>query len=46
MSDVSVSKDNKGLCYFLSHKRCGMTEGVFLTLDELKELKEILNKII
>lgn len=39
---VSVKKDRKGPCFFLSHKRCGITEGVWLSPSELIELKTIL----
>ena len=44
--DVSVKKDKKGKCYFVSHRRCGVTEGVFLTMDELIELKTQLDEIV
>lgn len=46
MSDVSVAKDKKGSSYLVSHKRCGVTETIFLTYDELKELKEILKGVV
>ena len=42
--DVRVTKDRKGSAYIVSHKRCGITECVFLTADELRELYEILRK--
>lgn len=41
-SDLRISKDKKGNCYIVSHKRCGMTECIWLTEDELKELKKLL----
>lgn len=45
MSDLTIKKDHKGPCYFVSHKRCGITEGVWLNMDELRELKKLLEDI-
>ena len=45
MADVSIKKDRKGPCFFVSHKRCGITEGVYFTLDELREIGKLLNEI-
>ena len=42
-TDLQLRKDKKGSAYMLSHKRCGFTECIWLTADELRELKEILN---
>lgn len=44
MSDLRIQKDRKGKCYILSHKRCGVTECLFLTEDELIALKYMLNE--
>ena len=42
MSSITVRKDSKGLSYIISHVRCGVTQCLFLTLDELLDLsKEI-----
>lgn len=42
MSRITVRKDSKGPTYIISHERCGVTECLFLTVDELLELsKEI-----
>ena len=42
MSRITVSKDSKGSTYIISHVRCGVTECLFLTLEELSDLsKEI-----
>ena len=42
MSGITISKDSKGPTYIISHVRCGVTECLFLTLDELLDLsKEI-----
>lgn len=43
---VTVKKDKKGPCFFLSHKRVSFTEGIWLTLDELKELKKLIEEIV
>jgi len=45
MSALTVKKDRKGPSYFVSHRRCGITEGMWLTLDELQELKKLLEDI-
>ncbi len=42
---ASVVKDKKGKTYFVSHKRCGVTEGVFFTLSELMEIRDRINEI-
>lgn len=42
MSDVKIEKDKKGKCFILSHKCCGVTECLFLTQEELTELKHLL----
>jgi hypothetical protein len=43
---VSVTKDRKGNCWFISHRRCGVTEGIFVTPEELVELSGELRKVI
>lgn len=43
---VSVKKDKKGPCYFVSHKRCGITEGIWLSVNELVELRKLLEDIV
>lgn len=37
-SDLQLKQDKKGKCYILSHKRCGITECIWLTSDELQQL--------
>lgn len=41
-SDLQLRKDKKGKAYILSHKRCGITECIWLTADELQQLKTML----
>lgn len=36
--DVNLVKDKKGSAWILSHKRCGITECIFLTKAELYDL--------
>lgn len=43
---VTIKKDSKGPCYILNHKRCGISECLFLTLEELRAVKAILNNIL
>jgi hypothetical protein len=41
---VQIVKDKKGKCYILSNQRCGITESIFLTKEELTEAKEIIER--
>ena len=41
---VTIVKDKKGPCFFLSHKRCGITEGIWLSPSEMDELGRILRE--
>ena len=41
-TDLRLVKDKKGACHILSHKRCGITECIWLTADELQQLKTML----
>ena len=43
---VTITKDRKGLCYVVSHLRCGYHEQIFLTEEELVELYHELKKIV
>lgn len=43
---ISLSRDSKGPCWIISHKRCGITETMFITPDELKELTKILERYV
>lgn len=35
---MELKKDSKGPCWILSHKRCGITESMFLTPEEIGKL--------
>jgi len=39
---MTLKKDRKGPCWILSHQRCGITESMFLTDDEIEELQDLL----
>lgn len=43
---VSVVKDSKGPTYIISHKRSGITVSEFFCLDELKEIRDLINEIL
>lgn len=42
---VSVEKDRKGGAYIVSHLRSGYHEQIWLTMDELHELRDTLNEM-
>lgn len=43
---ATVKKDHKGNSFYVSHQRCGITEGIFLTLKELEEVRNQINEIL
>ena len=42
---VSVEKDRKGSATIVSHLRSGYYECIWLTKEELRELRDVLNKM-
>lgn len=46
LSNVSLTKDGKGGCWVLSHVRCGITECLFLTVEELIELRDKIESLL
>ena len=44
--NVSVKKDKKGSAFVVQHVRCGYHECIWLTVDELKELKMLLDELV
>lgn len=44
--DVTVTKDKKGSAYIVRNKRCGCHECIFLSYEEIKELKKLLEAIV
>lgn len=43
---ASVKQDHKGSSFYISHKRCGVTEGTFFSLEELVEIRDEINNIL
>ena len=41
-TELKLTRDKKGKAFILSHKRCGITECIWLTEDELRQLKKML----
>ena len=39
---MTIKRDRKGPCWILSHQRCGVTESMFLTDDEVDELLDLI----
>ena len=44
MSEVTFKKDGKGSCYIISKKRCGITQCLYLSVDDLQQLQVLLNE--
>lgn len=42
---VSVEKDSKGGAWIVSHIRCGYHECIWLSQEELRELREELDRL-
>lgn len=42
---VDIEKDKKGGAYIVSHLRCGYHECIWISKDELRELRDNLNKM-
>ena len=46
MSDVKLVKDRKGSTWLISHRRCGVTEVLFFTVEELTELRNLIDNVL
>ena len=44
MSDVTLKKDGKGSSYIISMKRCGITQCLFMSVEDLQQLQVLLNE--
>lgn len=44
MSDVTLVKDGKGSCYIISKKRCGITQCLYMSVEDLQEMQVLLNE--
>lgn len=43
---MEITKDKKGLCWIISHKRAGYHEDIWVTDEELAELYTILTEML
>lgn len=43
---VNLTKDKKGRCWYVSTLSAGMTVGIFLTPEDLLELKNKIEEVI
>ena len=44
MSEVTLKKDSKGSSYIISKKRCGITQCLYMSVDDLQQLQVLLNE--
>lgn len=44
MSDVTLVKDGKGSSYIISKKRCGITQCLYMSVEDLQQLQVLLNE--
>ncbi len=43
MSEVTLVKDGKGSSYIISKKRCGITQCLYMSVEDLQQLQVLLN---
>ena len=44
MSEVTLVKDGKGTSYIISKKRCGITQCLYMSVEDLQQLQVLLNE--
>ena len=44
MSEVTLVKDGKGSSYVISKKRCGITQCLYMSVEDLQQLQVLLNE--
>lgn len=44
MSEVTLVKDGKGCSYIISKKRCGITQCLYMSVEDLHQLQVLLNE--
>lgn len=44
MSKVTLVKDGKGSSYIISKKRCGITQCLYMSVEDLQQLQVLLNE--
>ena len=44
MSEVTLVKDGKGSSYIISKKGCGITQCLYMSVEDLQQLQVLLNE--
>lgn len=44
MNEVTLVKDGKGSSYIISKKRCGITQCLYMSVEDLQQLQVLLNE--
>ena len=44
MSEVTLVKDGKGSSYIINKKRCGITQCLYMSVEDLQQLQVLLNE--
>ena len=44
MSEVTLVKDGNGSSYIISKKRCGITQCLYMSVEDLQQLQVLLNE--
>lgn len=44
MSEVMLVKDGKGSSYIISKKRCGITQCLYMSVEDLQQLQVLFNE--
>lgn len=44
MSEVTLVKDGKGSSYIISKKRCGITQCLYMSVEDLQQLQVLINE--
>ena len=44
MSEVTLVKDGKGSSYIISKKRCGITQCLYMSVEDLQQLQVLLDE--
>ena len=44
MSEVTLKKDGKGSSYIIRKKRCGITQCLYMSVEDLQQLQVLLNE--
>ena len=44
MNEVTLVKDGKGSSYIISKKRCGITQCLYMSVEDLQQLQVLFNE--